>query len=61
MLQSWAALAGGVQRAWSSQAVCTAVASLADSELLVVLIWAWNPSQEEPLLIPGAGFMAKGV
>lgn len=42
-------------------AVCTAAASLADSELLVVIIWARNPSQEESLLIPGAGFMAKGV
>lgn len=61
MLQSWAALAGRVQRAWSSCAVCTAVAGLADSALLVVLIWARNPSQEESLLIPGAGFMAEGV
>lgn len=57
----WAALTGEVQRAWSSHAVCTAAAGLADSELLDVLIWAWNPSQEESLSIPGAGFMAEGV
>lgn len=50
-----------VQRARSSHAVCTAVAGLADSELLVVLIWAWNPAQEESLWIAGAGFRAKGV
>lgn len=61
MLQSWAALTGGGQRAQSSHAVCTAVVGLADSELLVVLIWAWNPSQDEPLSIPGAGFMSKGM